>query len=58
MSIIALYWIDVCPTNENLLALACDDKSIKFFDKREMKIMRSFTEYLNNGKAVGQVKNH
>ena len=34
-------WIDVCPTNANLLASCGYDHSIKIFDRRESKIIKT-----------------
>lgn len=33
-------WIDICPTNSNLLAAAGTDRNIKIFDRREAKIVK------------------
>ena len=33
-------WIDVCPSNQNLLATAGSDKKIKIYDRREAKIVK------------------
>ena len=33
-------WIDVCPTNNNLLAAAGYDRKVKIFDRREAKIVK------------------
>ena len=35
-------WIDVCPSNGNLLASAGYDKNVKIFDKRGSQIVRTF----------------
>ena len=35
-------WIDVCPTDENLLATCGHDMDIKIYDRRESKIVRTF----------------
>lgn len=35
-------WIDVCRTNGNLLAIGCNDRSIKIFDKRCYSSVRTF----------------
>ena len=34
-------WIDVCPTDSNLLASGGSDKSVKIYDKRESKIVKT-----------------
>ena len=34
-------WIDVCPNNENLLATASGEKSLKIFDKRQSKVVQT-----------------
>ena len=36
------HWIDVCPNNENLLAAGGTSESIKIFDKRESKIIKTY----------------
>ena len=36
------HWIDVCPNNGNLLAAGGSDMSLKIFDKRESKIVKTF----------------
>lgn len=36
------WWIDVCQSNENLLASGGKDKNVKVFDKRESKIVQTF----------------
>ena len=38
------YWIDVCPTDSNLLASGGDDVDIKIFDKRESKIVKTIDD--------------
>jgi len=34
-------WIDVCPTNNNVLAAAGNDRKIKIYDRREAKIVET-----------------
>ena len=36
------YWIDVCQNDGNLLVSCGTDTSIKIFDKRESKIIKTF----------------
>ena len=36
------FWIDVCPTDANLLAVGGPDGSIKIFDRRESNIVKTF----------------
>lgn len=33
------YWIDVCPTDGNLVATCDSDKNIKIYDARESKLI-------------------
>ena len=40
----ATFWIDVCPTDANLLASAGLDRSIKIIDRRESKIVKTIDE--------------
>ena len=35
-------WIDICPSNGNMLATGGMDKDIKIFDQREAKIVKTF----------------
>ena len=44
-----IYWMDVCPINENLLALAGDKSGIKIIDKREMKTVKYISDSLHSG---------
>ena len=37
-------WIDVCPTDSNLLASGGVDKSINIFDKRESRIVKTIDD--------------
>lgn len=34
-------WIDVCPSNNNLLATAGSDLNVKIYDRRESKIVKT-----------------
>ena len=45
------YWIDVCQSNENLLAFGGQDKIVKIFDKRESKIVKTF-DSIHTGKII------
>ena len=45
------FWIDVCPTNANLLALAGRDSCIKIIDRRESKIVKTF-DSIHSSKIV------
>ena len=36
------YWIDVCPTDGNLLVEGGQDSDVKVIDKREAKIVKSY----------------
>ena len=35
-------WIDICPSDGNLLATGGFEMNVKIFDKRESKIVKSF----------------
>lgn len=35
-------WIDVCPSNGNLVASVGQDKKAKIFDKRESRVVQTF----------------
>lgn len=35
-------WIDVCPNNGNLFAIATDSWIVKIFDKRKSKIVKIY----------------
>lgn len=41
---VSTYWIDVCPSNGNLLASCGQEKKVKVFDKRESGIVKTFDE--------------
>lgn len=45
------YWIDVCQNNGNLLATGGWEKNIKIFDKRELKIVKTF-EGIHSGNII------
>ena len=38
------YWIDVCPTDSNLLVSGGTDKNIKIYDRRESKIVKTIDD--------------
>ena len=42
--LVTTYWIDVCQSNGNLLASGGEDHNVKVFDKREVKIVRTFDD--------------
>ena len=42
LSIVQTHWIDVCPTDTNLLASGGQDKQIKIYDRRTSKIVKKF----------------
>ena len=44
LNIVYTYGIDVCPINGNLVAAGGDDKSLKIFDKREAKIVKTYDD--------------
>lgn len=45
------YWMDVCQSNGNLLAIGGDDCNIKIFDKRESRIVKTF-DGIHSGKRL------
>ncbi len=47
-------WIDVCQSNGNLLASGGTDGTIKIFDKRGSKIIKSF-EGVHSGKELHSI---
>ena len=36
-------WIDICPTDANLVAFGGVDRDVKIYDRRESKIVRIFS---------------
>ncbi len=47
--IIGTWWIDVCPSDSNLLAAGGKDISVKVYDRRESKIVKTFGNELHSG---------
>ena len=39
------FWIDTCQGSENLLAAAGQESSIKIFDRRESKLVKTFENF-------------
>ncbi len=48
-------WIDVCQSNANLLVSGGGENSIRIFDKRESKIVKTFEESLYIGKEFHSI---
>ena len=48
------WWIDVCPTNSNLLAAGCT-KTIKIYDKRTSGIVKTFDSIHSGNKLTNFV---
>ena len=46
------YWIDVCQNDGNLLVSGGTDTSIKVFDKRESKIIKTFDVHSRKNEFV------
>ena len=46
-----IYWIDVCPTDANLLAFGGDDFKIKINDRRDFKVVKIFNN-IHSGKII------
>lgn len=42
-------WIDVCPTNGNLIATGGSDKQVKIYDHREINVIKKI-EGIHTGK--------
>ena len=49
-----VFWIDVCPTNANLVATSSADKIIKIFDKRSSEIVKTF-QNIHSGKCITSI---